>query len=114
MREAERNGNNGHIPGEEVRTEPVVFVKGDKSFQVTLRFEPDGDYIGGLCLELGIAAFGESPGEAESALIEAVVMQIEAQEDVGNLEDFLTRNGIALKVTKRAHWSPVNPQLMPA
>ncbi len=109
-----KNGVNGHTSEDDVRQFPVHFVNGELFIEVTLHFEPDGKYITGLCPELGITAFGDDYGEAVAALVEAVALQLEAQEDAGELKDFLDRNGVTLQTSKRPHWNPVSPQLTPA
>lgn len=95
-----------------MRSDPVRFVKGDEYFEVTLEFQREGVHITGVCSELGIGAFGDDEDEAESALVEAVVLQLEAHEEEGDLKEFLCRNGVAVYTTERSHWNPVKSQLL--
>jgi hypothetical protein len=95
-------------------SEPVAFVKGQHSFRVTLKYRQEEGVFTGLCVELGISAFGDDRQEAEAALIEAVILQVEAHENAGTLNEFLERGGVTLELSKQAHWNPVNPHLIPA
>jgi predicted RNase H-like HicB family nuclease len=117
VEDAMKNGANRamhhHSPDE--HTGRFLFIKDDMSFEVTFEFEQDGEYVTGSCPELGIGAFGDDTEEAETALVEAIRLQLEAQEEDGQLRQFLARNGLKLRKRKRPlPWSPVRSQLIPA
>ncbi|MBI5191577.1 MAG: type II toxin-antitoxin system HicB family antitoxin [Nitrospirae bacterium] len=55
-------------------------------------FEEDGQYVG-LCQELGVSSFGDTPDEAEAATREAVTLFIEECQNMGTLEQVLAESG---------------------
>jgi predicted RNase H-like HicB family nuclease len=64
-------------------------------------FEEEGQYVG-RCRELGTAACGDTFDEANEALIEAIDLQLDALEQVGERERFFRENGIKLYPTRPA------------
>jgi hypothetical protein len=104
------NGSRATVP----ESLPVRFVRGGQYIEVTLQFELEDHAITGLCPELGTSAFGSDGEEAVEALIEAVILQLEALEDAGELERFLRENDVPLRTEKATHWNPVNPRLVTA
>ena len=92
----------------------VRFVRGDQFVEVTLEYAREGKFVTGHSPELGTSAFGAGRNEAASALIEAIALQLEALEDAGELVRFLKDRGVELQTEQRKHWTPVNPNLVPA
>jgi predicted RNase H-like HicB family nuclease len=111
MKRVSRNGNGNGKDVKPWTRASVRFASGERFIEVTLQFELEGDLITGLCLELGSAAFGETPQEADEALVEAIALQLDTLEEVGELEDFLERNGV--KLQRGPRWNAVSPQLVP-
>ena len=53
----------------------------------------DGDVYAGLCPELSVSSFGDSPQEAADSLQEAVELFLEGCESMGTLEEVLGESG---------------------
>ena len=54
---------------------------------------PEGDCYVGLCRELDVSSFGDSPEDAGNSLQEAVELFLEGCEDMGTLDDVLEESG---------------------
>ena len=54
---------------------------------------PEGDCYVGLCRELDVSSFGDSPEDAESSLQEAVELFLEGCEELGTLAEVLEESG---------------------
>lgn len=81
---------------------------------LTVRFEREGDQWAATCLELGTAACGDNFEEAQEAIREAITLQLNALEELGERASFFQRYRIrfyrqAPRVHQRATSSPVWP-----
>ena len=54
---------------------------------------PEGECYVGLCRELDVSSFGDSPEDAGSSLQEAVELFLEGCEDMGTLDEVLEESG---------------------
>lgn len=54
---------------------------------------PEGDCYVGLCRELDVSSFGDSPKEAGDSLQEAVELFLEGCEELGTLDEVLEESG---------------------
>ncbi|MCY4651804.1 MAG: type II toxin-antitoxin system HicB family antitoxin [Dehalococcoidia bacterium] len=54
---------------------------------------PEGDCYVGLCRELDVSSFGDSPEEAGDSLQEAVELFLEGCEELGTLDEVLEESG---------------------
>jgi hypothetical protein len=93
---------------------PVRFVRGDEYIEVSFSFAPEGKFTTAHCEALGTSAFGVDQEEAMAAIVEAVILQLEALEDAGELERFFEENGVKVTREPRPHWNAVNPRFVPA
>jgi predicted RNase H-like HicB family nuclease len=66
-------------------------------------FEKDGQIVG-LCLELNVSSFGDTPDEARAALQEAVTLYLEECRRMGTLEMVLEEAGYRHAPTAPDHW----------
>jgi len=67
---------------------------------LTLKFNKEGRRWTAYCEELGTATFGRSLKEAQEKIMEAVVLDLETLEDVGERERFFKEHNIKLHRTK--------------
>jgi len=65
---------------------------------VTAKFSKEGKKWTAYCEELGTATFGRSLLEAQERLKEAVLLHLNALEDVGERERFFRENEVKLNV----------------
>ena len=73
----------------------------DKGYVVlTYEFGRDGRRWTAHCKELGTATFGRSLPEAKNRLMEAVVLNLNALEDVGERKNFFREHNIEFHETK--------------
>ena len=56
----------------------------------------DGDVYAGLCPELSVSSFGDSPQEATASLQEAVQLFLDGCTSLGTLEEVLKESGFRL------------------
>ena len=56
----------------------------------------DGDVYAGLCPELSVSSFGDSPQEATDSLQEAVLLFLDGLVSLGTLEEVLDESGFEL------------------
>ncbi len=61
---------------------------------VTVKFEQEGDQWAATCLELGTGACGDSREEAQEAIREAILLQLNTLEEMGECASFFKRHGI--------------------
>ena len=61
---------------------------------------PEGDCFVGLCRELDVSSFGDSPEDAKSSLQEAVEAFLEGCETLGTLVEELEESGFYLNDAK--------------
>ena len=61
---------------------------------ITVRFEKEADQWAATCLELGTAACGDTFEEAQDAIREAIGLQLNALEEMGDCQSFFQRHGI--------------------
>ena len=61
---------------------------------------PEGDCFVGLCRELDVSSFGDSPEDAKSSLQEAVEAFLEGCEILGTLVEVLEESGFYLNDAK--------------
>ena len=54
---------------------------------------PEGECYVGLCRELDVSSFGDSPEDAGSSLQEAVELFLEGCEELGTLDEVLEESG---------------------
>ena len=59
---------------------------------------PEGDCFVGLCRELDVSSFGDSPEDAKSSLQEAVEAFLEGCETLGTLVEVLEESGLEVQV----------------
>jgi predicted RNase H-like HicB family nuclease len=71
---------------------PAMRVKG--YIIVSLVFKREGRCWTGRCPELGTATYGSTVDEVSEALREAIMLQLNTLEDVGECERFLKENNI--------------------
>lgn len=62
----------------------------------TAEIFPEGDVYVGLCRELDVSSFGDSPDEAKASLHEAVETFLEGCELLGTLTDVLEESGFEM------------------
>ena len=80
---------------------------------VVFQKEDDGCWTA-ECKELGTAMFGDSFEEAQEAISEAICLQLEGHEQVGELEQFLQDNKVKIYTRKKVPKSVrVSPSLDP-
>ncbi|HEY3346819.1 MAG TPA: type II toxin-antitoxin system HicB family antitoxin, partial [Nitrospirota bacterium] len=60
----------------------------------------------GLCPELNVSSFGDTPAEAETCTREAVTAFIEACREMGTLDQVLAESGYAIEGDT---WTPRKP-----
>lgn len=76
-------------------------------FRVNLEiFLEDGQYVG-LCPELNVSSFGDTPEEAEAATREAVTLFLEECQNMGTLEHVLVESGFYMDGDTWAARKPV-------
>ena len=56
---------------------------------------PEGDCFVGLCRELDVSSFGDTPEDAKASLQEAIEAFLEVCEYLGTLDDVLAESGFA-------------------
>jgi predicted RNase H-like HicB family nuclease len=54
---------------------------------------PEGDCYVGLCRELDVSSFGDSPEDAANSLQEAMELFLEGCEELGTLDEILEESG---------------------
>ena len=59
---------------------------------------PEGDCFVGLCRELDMSSFGDSPEDARESLQEAVEAFLEGCEILGTLTEVLEESGLEVQV----------------
>ena len=59
---------------------------------------PEGDCFVGLCRELDVSSFGDSPEDARESLQEAVETFLEGCEILGTLTEVLEESGLEVQV----------------
>ena len=59
---------------------------------------PEGDCFVGLCRELDVSSFGDSPEDARESLQEAVEAFLEGCEILGTLTEVLEESGLEVQV----------------
>lgn len=79
-------------------------MKAQGYITLTYQFHKDGRRWVGVCKELGTSTFSRSIPEVEKQLTEAVCLQLNTLEDVGERERFFRENNIKLYPVK-----PKNP-----
>jgi hypothetical protein len=67
---------------------------------LTLKFQKENRRWTAYCEELGTATFGRSLPEADKRLKEAVLLQVNTLEDVGERSRFFKENNIKLYTTR--------------
>lgn len=67
-----------------------------KSVIFTAEIFPEGNVYVGLCRELDVSSFGDSPDEARASLQEAVGTFLEGCELLGTLTDVLEESGFEM------------------
>lgn len=91
---SQTNGDTGSdAPSERA----VTFFKADRAVDVTLKFGRERQAYTAKCVELGTSTFGDTPSEAEEAIVEAVALQLEALDEHGELERFLAESGVKIR-----------------
>jgi predicted RNase H-like HicB family nuclease len=67
---------------------------------LTLKFNKEGRRWTACCEELGTATFGRSLKEAQEKILEAVLLDLETLEEIGERERFFKEHNIQLHRTK--------------
>lgn len=69
---------------------------------LTLDYQPeDGQWVG-VCVELGTAAFADTPEQVDLELREAVELQLNEMERLGYLHEYLEGQGVSIISVKPA------------
>ena len=74
-----------------------------RQIQFTCQLFREGDQIVSLCPELNVSSFGNTRGEAEAALHEAVTLFLEECERMGTLNEVLEEEGFTVRRQKGDH-----------
>jgi predicted RNase H-like HicB family nuclease len=106
---AKSRGTNGNSNSSQ-RT--ATFVKADRALDLSLEFRTEGDSHLARCVELGTSSFGDTPVEAEEAILEAIALHLDALDEHGELKRFLAENGVQIRKYEPA-WSFAG-ELVPA
>lgn len=61
---------------------------------VTVEFKKEDDRWVGRCLELGTSAYSDTFEEAQEALADLIALHLDALENVGERQHFLSQRGI--------------------
>jgi len=67
---------------------------------LTVLFQKEGKVWTAECRELGTAAYGDTIEDAKEAIDEAITLHLNTLEDLGECEQFLKENGVAVHPLK--------------